>query len=218
MASITLLEGRAEQAQQLVEVARDEGLFSSIGTAICHSVQGKIDPSGLPSANGDNVNLRQDVTTELLAAAAAKAAGQPATLRRHVESAMRLAVREALVSVFLEHREVVIKVSAELATGAFARGHLQLARMAKHIHKLVRSSYVMPQGFLKLGMTNQQLRVLTALENGSSNKQIARNLGISEATVKFHVHNLFQKLGVRKRGELIESAAICRKNRENSTF
>jgi two-component system nitrate/nitrite response regulator NarL len=38
-----------------------------------------------------------------------------------------------------------------------------------------------------------------------SNKQIARELGISEGTVKVYVKNLLRKLGVRSRLELAAS-------------
>ena len=125
-------------------------------------------------------------------------------MRKHVEQAMRIAVNEGLVEIFLEHREVVAKVSAKLAAGTFARGHRQLARMARQIHKLVQSSYIVPKQFSTLGISTQQLRVLITLQNGSSNKQIARTLGLSEAAIKYHVTNLFRVFGVAKRGELIE--------------
>jgi len=39
---------------------------------------------------------------------------------------------------------------------------------------------------------------------GLSNKEVARGLGISEGTVKLHVHNIFQKLGARNRYGLIQ--------------
>jgi DNA-binding CsgD family transcriptional regulator len=38
---------------------------------------------------------------------------------------------------------------------------------------------------------------------GHSNKEIARALGISEQTVKIHLQHVFQKLGVRRRAELL---------------
>lgn len=205
LAHINLLEGRLEQAQQILIAAKEQGLFSAIGMAMCQTVQGKIDPlaaGGQPQSG--NLNLRREIVSELIKASAAGRENQSSELRHHVEGAMRLAVRQGLILIFLEHREVVIKVSGKLATGAFARGHLQLARMAKQIHKMVQASYVMPESLLKLGITNQQLRVLTALKNGASNKQIARTLGVSEATVKFHLHNLFNVFEVSKRGQLIE--------------
>jgi two-component system nitrate/nitrite response regulator NarL len=41
------------------------------------------------------------------------------------------------------------------------------------------------------------------IEEGLSNKEIARRLCIEVATVKHHVHNLLEKLGVSRRGEAV---------------
>lgn len=48
-------------------------------------------------------------------------------------------------------------------------------------------------------LTPQQFRVLTMVCEGLLNKQIAYQLGVSEATVKAHVTAIFRKLGVRTR-------------------
>lgn len=48
-------------------------------------------------------------------------------------------------------------------------------------------------------LTPQQFRVLTMVCEGLLNKQIAYELGVSEATVKAHVTAIFRKLGVRTR-------------------
>jgi len=52
-------------------------------------------------------------------------------------------------------------------------------------------------------LTRRELEVLSDLSSGRTNKQIARDLGVSLNTVKFHVRNLFQKLGVNSRGQAI---------------
>jgi DNA-binding NarL/FixJ family response regulator len=38
---------------------------------------------------------------------------------------------------------------------------------------------------------------------GSSNKEVARQLGLTEGTVKLHVHKIIQKLGVKSRTKAI---------------
>ena len=45
--------------------------------------------------------------------------------------------------------------------------------------------------------------VLAALGKGLSNKAVARQLGISPHTVKFHVEALFRKLGAGSRAEAV---------------
>jgi two-component system nitrate/nitrite response regulator NarP len=52
-------------------------------------------------------------------------------------------------------------------------------------------------------LTRRELEVLSDLASGRTNKQIARDHGVSLNTVKFHVRNLFQKLGVNSRSQAI---------------
>jgi DNA-binding NarL/FixJ family response regulator len=55
-------------------------------------------------------------------------------------------------------------------------------------------------------LTPREREVLTLLAAGASNKTIARTLGLSVHTVKFHVASLIDKLGARGR---VEAAAIA---------
>jgi DNA-binding NarL/FixJ family response regulator len=52
-------------------------------------------------------------------------------------------------------------------------------------------------------LTPQQIRVLMMLSQGLLNKQIAYELGVSEATVKAHVSAILQKLGVESRTQAV---------------
>ena len=55
-------------------------------------------------------------------------------------------------------------------------------------------------------LTPQQVRVLMMLSVGLLNKQIAYELGVSEATVKAHVSAILQKLGVESRTQAVIAA------------
>jgi len=55
-------------------------------------------------------------------------------------------------------------------------------------------------------LTPRELEVLRGLTEGLSNKQIARQLAISEHTVKFHVNALMGKLGAQSRTEAVVRA------------
>jgi DNA-binding NarL/FixJ family response regulator len=48
-------------------------------------------------------------------------------------------------------------------------------------------------------LTPRQREILCCVGQGLSNKQIARRLGISDSTVKVHMHGLFERLGVENR-------------------
>lgn len=56
-------------------------------------------------------------------------------------------------------------------------------------------------------LTPQQVRVLMMLSEGLLNKQIAYQLGVSEATVKAHVSAILQKLGVDSRTQAVITLA-----------
>ncbi|WP_425643791.1 LuxR C-terminal-related transcriptional regulator [Agrobacterium radiobacter] len=49
-------------------------------------------------------------------------------------------------------------------------------------------------------LSGREITVLKLLSEGRSNKEMARDLGLSEATVKFHLKNIYAKLGVSRRG------------------
>ena len=56
------------------------------------------------------------------------------------------------------------------------------------------------------GLSEKELAVLAELCHGHSNKQIAVSLWLSEQTVKFHLRNIYRKLGINSRTEAIRYA------------
>ncbi|MBB5772200.1 DNA-binding NarL/FixJ family response regulator [Brevundimonas vesicularis] len=52
-------------------------------------------------------------------------------------------------------------------------------------------------------LTPSQLRILEGLKAGRLNKQIAFDLGVSEATIKAHLTSVFRKLGVHNRTQAV---------------
>ena len=56
------------------------------------------------------------------------------------------------------------------------------------------------------GLTVQEMRVVELLPKGMTNRDIGEQLGISEATVKTHLHNAMRKLQVANRAQAVAVA------------
>ena len=55
-------------------------------------------------------------------------------------------------------------------------------------------------------LSAKEATVLAELSQGCSNKEIARRLWLSEQTVKFHLRNIYRKLGITSRTEALRYA------------
>lgn len=100
------------------------------------------------------------------------------------------------------------------AIRAVSKGELWLSR------RLMAEAIIDPTWPLEIGasadpdrlhametLTRRELQVVERLHRGCSNKEIARELGIMEDTVKKHLKNVFAKLGVRRRALVILQAS-----------
>lgn len=56
-------------------------------------------------------------------------------------------------------------------------------------------------------MTGRERQVAALAGTGYTNKDIAQELGITEKTARYHLGNIFEKLGVSNRIELLLFAA-----------
>ena len=55
-------------------------------------------------------------------------------------------------------------------------------------------------------LTDRELGVLREIVSGKSNKEIGKELNISEATVKTHINSILGKLGVTDRTQAVTAA------------
>jgi NarL family two-component system response regulator LiaR len=56
------------------------------------------------------------------------------------------------------------------------------------------------------GLSTRELEILRALASGRTNKQIANQMWLAEPTVKFHLNNIYRKIGVTNRTEAVRYA------------
>lgn len=64
-----------------------------------------------------------------------------------------------------------------------------------------------PQPAMDFNLTDRELEVLRRMAEGLTNQQTALKLSISQSTLKFHMQNIYQKLGVQTRSEALVLAA-----------
>ena len=98
---------------------------------------------------------------------------------------------------------------------AGAKGYLLKDTSAEILATAIRTvyqgkKYVLPEVAMKLAdrittseLTNREMEVLKLLTKGNSNQEIGLILKITEGTVKFHVNNIFGKLGASDRTQAV---------------
>jgi DNA-binding NarL/FixJ family response regulator len=76
----------------------------------------------------------------------------------------------------------------------------RLRRSEQQLTREFKPDFSSPEPLLKLGLTPRATEALLWLAQGKTNSDIASILGITESTVKKHVQEMFEKLGVETRG------------------
>ncbi len=115
--------------------------------------------------------------------------------------------REAVRAMRLGARGIVLKQSAsDLLVKSIRRVHggeiwLDNRITAEVMNTFARSSEGGEQRDKPL-LSDRESQIMRLVAQGQRNKEIGKNLFISEQTVKNHVHNIFDKLGVSDRLEL----------------
>jgi DNA-binding NarL/FixJ family response regulator len=109
------------------------------------------------------------------------------------------------------------------ALRAGAKGYLLKGASAEEIGRAVRlvaagGSYLEPRVATQviaqvqaprrdaLRLSEREREVLRLVADGMATKQVARSLGITERTVKFHVNSIFHKLGADSRAQAVALA------------
>ena len=76
----------------------------------------------------------------------------------------------------------------------------RLRRSEQQVKREFKPDFSSSEPLLRLGLTPRAAEALLWLAQGKTNSDIASILGITESTVKKHVQEMFEKLGVETRG------------------
>jgi len=125
-------------------------------------------------------------------------------------------IKVLVLSSFQDHESVY----AMLQNGAV--GYLTKSSLAQDLAETIRTTFQgkmvfssevgahlmsPPQPVVDFKLTDRELEVLVLLAEGLTNQQSAQRLSISVSTLKFHMNNIYEKLGVQTRSEALVLAA-----------
>ncbi len=125
-------------------------------------------------------------------------------------------IKILVLSSFQDHESVY----AMLRNGAV--GYLTKGSLAEDLAETIRTTFQgkmvfssevgahlvsPPQPAVDFHLTDRELEVLLHLAEGLTNQQTALKLSISPSTLKYHMSNIYQKLGVQTRSEALVLAA-----------
>lgn len=126
---------------------------------------------------------------------------------------LQFADQRGRIAVITARQEPVLAAQArELGAVAFLHKSEPIDALAGKIREIAGGASVFPpdlpaaKGSMRdriVQLSDAQRRVLFALADGRSNKQIAHDLGITEATVKAHLTAIFRGLGVHNRAQAL---------------
>jgi DNA-binding NarL/FixJ family response regulator len=97
--------------------------------------------------------------------------------------------------------QLLLKAIHTVMSGEYWVGRESVSNLVQYLRTLVQSSGEEARQ-KKFGLTPRELEIVSTVVAGYSNKEIAEYCKISEDTVKHHLSNIFDKLGVSTRLEL----------------
>jgi ATP/maltotriose-dependent transcriptional regulator MalT len=165
--------------------------------------------------------VRRFIELQILKASALWTTGRCKEAQRQIEVAFALAAPEGFVRVFVDEGPVIHEIIRARTDGQSAS-----AKTAAD-EGIEQFLLTLERAFIKTGevtaqavrsstpltdvpalsnlpdvtgvLTRREQQLLNLLEAGYSNSDLARSLFISEQTVKWHLHNLYHKLGAKSR-------------------
>lgn len=154
----------------------------------------------------------------LVSAEIAVRSGQQTQAQRHVTRAIILAAKRGIVRPFNEHAETLAAVVADTKVSAWGFATPEEHRFfADRCRRLSFADASIHDRLQSLGredvsraetLTSREVELLGYLDAGFSNQQIADRVDVAPATIKWHLRNLYGKLGVSNRSAAVARARV----------
>ncbi len=160
--------------------------------------------------------VRRRIKLHVLEALAQQKAGAAPAAHKALRCALQLAQEPGFIRVILDEGQSVVDLlwrEYEAASSALLGSGYGSRQTHEFIGKLLNASGVDLHTAQPINrfepleaLSRRETEMLVFLANGVSNKEMARRLFVSENTVKFHLKNIYSKLGVVSRVQAINAA------------
>jgi two-component system, NarL family, nitrate/nitrite response regulator NarL len=119
--------------------------------------------------------------------------------KKQVVEALQLGARGVVLKD--SATQLLLKAIHAVMSGEYWVGRDSVSNLVQYLRNLMQSTNEETKQ-KKFGLTPRELEIVSAVVAGYANKEIAEYFKISEDTVKHHLSNIFDKLGVSTRLEL----------------
>lgn len=155
--------------------------------------------------------VRRRIKLLILAAIAHHELEDTSTARRLLSTALTLAAPDGYLACFIDEGQRCMDLVSSLLDQAQITQSTQVHNLMSKI--LQQAGYTQGvssdrdhQALAIEQLTKREFDILQQVVNGASNKEIADNLFVSYNTVKFHMKNLYAKVGAKNRVNLTQIA------------
>lgn len=154
--------------------------------------------------------LRDRIKVFIMQSVALQRLGQTEASLLHLETALRLAEPQEYIRSFIDEGPIMAEMLSaylkKLQQGSLIRNNPPGS--SAYVKRLLQALHVHPEEELSLKerLTEQETKVLRLIGDGLSNKEIAHRLYVTGETVKFHIKNVYRKLGVNNRVQALQRA------------
>lgn len=150
-----------------------------------------------------HITGRQKIGLELWLAYVLKHCRDLSRSRALLQKTMEYAGRLGALAPLAEERYFL----AELVGNRRFRDFLHTSALVRQtLRRLADAGVAAHPVGARTGLSRRETKVLLMVAEGGSNKFIANALGVTEATVKYHLGNVYRKLGCSRRREAISAA------------
>ena len=132
---------------------------------------------------------------------------------RAINEALTLAGKEGMTRIFTNEDTETTSVLALGRSADVSDAYLKKLSQELGVQQPTKSNQQLPgaaalEGNLRLlePLSQRELEVLSLIDQGLANKEIAQKLSLAPATVKAHIRNIYGKIGAKSRTEALARA------------